>query len=49
MATRAERVDAYNAGKAAAKRGESLDEVPSNYSDELADEWERGWYAVMDA
>ena len=39
----------YQAGKNAARRGQSLDDVPGHYTDAQADAWERGWYSAMDA
>jgi len=44
-----QQADAFRAGSSAAKRGESLDDIPANYTDKQATEWERGWYSVMDA
>jgi hypothetical protein len=41
-------VSPFYAGRSAAWRGATLDDVPGYYTDQQADEWERGWYSIMD-
>jgi len=41
-------VSPFYAGRSAAWRGATLDDVPGYYTDQQADEWARGWYSIMD-